>query len=291
LELSLFGVIQSVIKKIGMDKYQDPVRNTIYYQLSGTGNPVMLVHGFGEDSAVWDNQVSHLKDSYQLIVPDLPGSGKSPIARDMSLEGQAELLKQLLDHLDISKTCMIGHSMGGYITLAFADKYPSRLNGFGLFHSTAYADSEEKKEVRKKGIEFIKKQGGFEFLKTSTPNLFSPLTKDQNPQLIEEQIMRLRNFSGEALVLYYHAMMQRPDRRDVLSKATVPVLFIMGEHDSAVPVKDVLEQSHLPEIAYIHTLRLSGHMGMLEEQDKSNRILERYLKEVYTKNNTDRSDQ
>lgn len=274
-----------------MDKFQDPVGNTIYYHMSGEGNPLMLVHGFGEDSAVWDTQAAYLKDNYRLIVPDLPGSGKSPIAKDMSMEGQAELLRQLLDHLGISKTCMIGHSMGGYITLAFAEKYPSHLSGFGLFHSTAYADSEEKKEVRKKGIDFIKKQGAYDFLKTSTPNLFSPLTKDQNPQLIQEQIMRLRNFSGEALVLYYHAMMQRSDRRVVLSKATVPVLFIMGEHDSAVPVKDVLEQSHLPEIAYIHTLRLSGHMGMLEEQDKTNRILEKYLEEVYTKNNTDRSDQ
>ena len=271
--------------------------------------PVMLVHGFGEDGTVWwpkgaEKAVSILEDESLLakcmfIIPDLPGSGRSEIVPDMSIEGMAEVMRIIADDAlsadsiddDKSSICVIGHSMGGYIALAMAEKYPGKLNGLGLFHSTAYADSEEKRQTRQKGIDFIGEHGAFEFLKTSTPNLFSAKTKDERSELIDEQLASLHNFSADALVLYSRAMMQRPDRRDVLSKATVPVLFIMGEHDSAVPVKDVLEQSHLPEIAYIHTLRLSGHMGMLEEQDKSNRILERYLKEVYTNNNTDRSDQ
>ena len=84
--------------------------------------------------------------------------------------------------------------MGGYITLAFAEKYPGQLSALGLFHSSAFADSEEKKAIRRKGIDFIKQHGAFEFLKTSTPNLFSPQTKDEHPELIDEQLATIHNF-------------------------------------------------------------------------------------------------
>ena len=168
--------------------------------------------------------------------------------------------------------------MGGYVALAFAEKYPHLLNSLGLFHSTSYADSEEKKAVRRKGIQFIEQHGAFEFLKTSTPNLFSQQTKDERPNLIDEQIKVLRNFSSIALVSYYEAMMNRPDRQNILRNLNVPVLFLIGEHDNAIPFSDSLQQCHLPEISYIHILRKSGHMGMLEEAGTSNRFLNDFLK-------------
>ena len=170
--------------------------------------------------------------------------------------------------------------MGGYILLALMEKYWNQVSAFGLFHSSAFADNEEKKATRRKGIEFINQHGAFEFLKTTTPNLFSPQTKDEKPELISEQVARLDNFSPTALVSYYEAMMQRPDRTEVLRKATVPVLFIMGKYDAAVPVEDGLKQCHLPEKSYIHILQQSGHMGMLEEPGNSSRFLEEFLLEI-----------
>lgn len=252
----------------------------IHYTVTGNGKPVVLIHGFGENSDVWKNQVAFLKDSYQLIIPELPGSGQSSLVDDMSMEGMAAVIKQILDKEHTSNCTMIGHSMGGYITLAFAEKDPELLNGFGLFHSTAYADSEEKKATRKKGIAFIKEHGAFEFLKTTTPNLFSALTKEERPELIDQQIAGLSNFLPPSLVSYYQAMMQRPDRTNILKTSAVPVLFIMGEDDNAVPIKDVLEQCHLPGKSYIHVLNSSGHMGMLEETDKSNKALAHFLSEI-----------
>ncbi|HEX6193899.1 MAG TPA: alpha/beta hydrolase [Chitinophagaceae bacterium] len=291
-----------------MDKVLMIEGKKIFYRVIGNGMPVMLVHGFGEDGSVWwpkgaERNVSILEDKSVLekvmfIIPDLPGSGQSGIVADMSIEGMAEIMKIIADdalamHGKISGSiCVIGHSMGGYISLAFAEKYPKQLNGLGLFHSTAYADNEEKKQARRKGIDFINEHGAFEFLKTSTPNLFSAKSRDERPELIDEQLEGLRNFSGDALVLYYRAMMQRPDRTVVLVEATVPVLFIMGEQDSAVPMKDMLEQCHLPGKAYIHTLQQSGHMGMLEEAVKANQILKNYILDLYPKyNTTDRPDQ
>jgi len=247
------------------------------YSVYGNGKPVVLLHGFGEDATVWDQQVDFLKDRFYLIVPELPGMGNSAITDDMSMEGMAETIKQLLDAEGLNRVDMIGHSMGGYTMLAFVEKYPGRLSGFGLFHSTAYADNEEKKEARRKGIAFIEQYGAAAFLETATPNLFSPVTKDKQPELIDKQLAGLSNFSPATLVLYYHAMIQRPDRLAVLKNARVPVLFLLGKYDTAVPFQDQLQQCHLPEISYIHILEQSGHMGMLEETAKSNQALEEFL--------------
>lgn len=249
----------------------------IFYRSNGNGKPVMLVHGFGEDGNVWNIQVDFLKDKFKLIVPDLPGSGLSEMISDMSMEGIAEVLHSIIHEEGIDKCIVIGHSMGGYIMLALVEHYWNHVNAFGLFHSSAYPDTEEKKETRKKGIEFIKQHGGFEFLKTSSPNLFSPNTKSQTPNLVNEFISTLANFSGDALVAYYNAMMKRPDRTAVLKNTGNPVMFIAGEHDNAVPLNDVLKQCHLPEKSYIHVLKKSGHMGMIEEPETANRILAEFL--------------
>ena len=241
----------------------------------------MLVHGFGETGDVWRNQIDFLKDSFQLIVPDLPGSGQSEMIDDMSMGGMAEIIRHIIDAESLGlPLIMIGHSMGGYITLAFAKKYPKYLKAFGLFHSTAYADSEEKKTTRKKGIDFINRNGAFAFLQSTTPNLFSPFTKDQTPQIIDEFMRGLNNFSAPALVSYYEAMMDRPDTTDLLKTTSLPVLFIIGEHDNAIPFQDSLTLTHLPEKSYIHILHNSGHMGMLEETTKSNTILLEFLSDM-----------
>jgi pimeloyl-ACP methyl ester carboxylesterase len=260
-----------------MNKVISIAGKKIHYHVIGKGKPVMLVHGFGETSDVWKNQVAFLKDKYKLIIPDLPGSGQSELVNDMSMEGMAEILKTILDELGATGIIMIGHSMGGYIMLAFAEKYAEYLQAFGLFHSTAYADNEEKKAVRQKGIEFIRTNGAFAFLKTSTPNLFSPLSKSENQALIDSFIQGLNNFSPASLVSYYEAMMRRSERIEILTNTKIPVLFIMGKYDAAVPLADGLKLCSLPEKAYIHILRKSGHMGMMEEADYTNKILENFF--------------
>jgi len=262
-----------------MEKTIQYENKKIYYRSIGNGKPVMLVHGFGEDGNVWSIQVEYLKDKFHLIIPDLPGSGRSEMISDMSMEGIAEVLHSIIHEENIDTCTVIGHSMGGYITLALVEHYWNHVNAFSLFHSTAYPDTEEKKETRKKGIEFIKQHGAFEFLKTSTPNLFSPDSKSEIPNSIDEFISSLSNFSPGALIAYYNAMMARPDRTNVLKKTNNPVLFVTGIFDGAVPPDDVLKQCHLPEKSYIHVLKKSGHMGMMEEPELANRILEEFLNE------------
>jgi pimeloyl-ACP methyl ester carboxylesterase len=151
----------------------------IHYRVLGAGSPVLLLHGFGEDSRIWEGTIADLSKQFLLIVPDLPGSGPSQLMQgEISMESMAEAVLEILKNEipDLSaapvnrKPVLIGHSMGGYITLAFAEKYPQLLKAFGLFHSTAFADSEEKKQVRQKSIAFIRQHGAAKFIEQSTPN-------------------------------------------------------------------------------------------------------------------------
>ena len=255
----------------------------IHYKIYGKGFPVLLIHGFAEDSNIWNNQVQSLKDRYQLIVPDLPGSGISALIskEHIGIEEYAEAIRQILLQEKIEKLIMIGHSMGGYITLAFAEKYPELLSAFGLFHSSAYADDDAKIETRKKAIGFIRKNGAEAFLKTSIPGLF--YEQQENSLEVQQHLKQLEDarlahpFSAEALIQYYEAMIARPNRTILLRETPLPVMFILGEHDKAVPFKHGLEQTHLPQHTYINILRNSAHMGMLEETAKSNEILGNFL--------------
>lgn len=260
-----------------MEKQIISHQKKIHYRVLGSGTAVLLVHGFGEDGRLWYDMVAALSDKFQFLVPDLPGSGKSDAIEDMSMEGLAEILEAIIKNENINKAVVIGHSMGGYISLAYAEKYVHRIRAFGLFHATAFADSDEKKAVRQKGIEFIRQHGAIEFIKATTPNLFSQHFKDHAPDVVEKFIEQQHNFKSENLVSYYMAMMNRPDRTSVLKAADFPVLFIMGKYDSAAPLNDMLQQCHLPQKSYIHILQNTGHLGMIEEKEKSVAILDRFL--------------
>jgi pimeloyl-ACP methyl ester carboxylesterase len=254
----------------------------IFYHAAGKGKPVMLLHGFAEDSTIWNYQFKKLKEKFYVIVPDLPGSGKSEMLEGkMSIEDYADVIKAIADAELINEAknqfTLIGHSMGGYIALAFAQKYPELLNAFGLFHSTAYADDNAKKEIRKKGIEFITNKGVELFLKTTTPNLFSEKTKKENFQLVENLIDNYKDFSDESLIQYYNAMLARPDRTSVLKSFQKPVLFIMGKNDNAVPLQSSLEQCHIPSVSHIKILKNSGHMSMWEQKKESTLSLLKFL--------------
>src|SRR6185295_19424601 len=134
--------------------------NRIYYEEKGNGRPLVLIHGFCETHEIWDRFAENLSGAFRVLLPDLPGFGKSSIpptpftVRDIGL-----LMLSWLDELQLEAPVIIGHSLGGYVVLAMANAQPGRFPGFGLFHSTAYADSEEKKENRNKVIDFVGRNG------------------------------------------------------------------------------------------------------------------------------------
>ncbi len=259
-----------------------PYKETqLHYKIMGEGNTVVLLHGFGEDGTIWDHFAKSLSKNYQLLIPDIPGTGAAPLldGTAIGMEDYAEAIFALLKNENIEKCTMVGHSMGGYITLAFAEKYPQMLHAFALFHSSAYADDEAKKDTRKKAIEFIRQNAAVAFLKTSIPGLFADpvLSKDNITWLIE----KAAQFKPEALIQYYNAMITRPDRTEVLRSTKSPVLFMLGTFDKAVPFEQGLQQATMPSISHIHILSSSAHMGMLEEPEKSLLKFAHFLSAIY----------
>lgn len=252
----------------------------IFYRTTGKGRPAILIHGFGEDGDIWNKQIEFLKEHFFLIIPDLPGSGQSELINDMSIEGMAEVIKTLID-IELQNSSSLGggwvgafgHSMGGYITLALAEKYPNLVSSFALVHSSAFADSEEKKATRLKAIEFVKKNGAYDFLRTTIPGLFTEQWTAQNKDAVEMLVEKSKAFSNEAIIAYYTAMINRPDRTAVLKNFNKPILFIIGEHDKAVPFEQSMQQCYLPDHVYIHIMQNSAHMGMWEEAGKVNAAL------------------
>lgn len=252
-------------------------KSSVFYRLTGKGKPVILIHGFGEDGDIWQKQVEKLQQHFRLIIPDLPGSGKSGFLPDAGIETYSEVVKAILLEEQIDRCCMLGHSMGGYITLAFAEKYPQMLSSFGLVHSSAFADSEEKKMARLKSIEFIKTHGAHDFLQTAIPGLFGKEWSVNHQAEIGSLVEKGRGFSSEALIQYYRAMIARPDRTHVLKNFPGPVLYIIGQYDNAVPFTQSMQQCYLPNQSHVHVLRHSAHMGMWEETARVNNVLLGFL--------------
>jgi pimeloyl-ACP methyl ester carboxylesterase len=256
----------------------------IFYTTEGEGLPVVLLHGIPLDGSVWDEQIDFLKDYCKVIVPDIPGSGQSTFEKHeeqaATIEYYASSIYALLQHENVNTCLMFGHSLGGYITLAFAEKYSELLKGFGLVHSTAFADSEERKDFRKKSIETMEQKGSYSFLKDFIPNLFGKKFKSEHAEKINGLIEKGHNFSKKVLQDYFRAMMKRPDRTQVLKNSKVPVLFVMGAEDTAAPMKDVLQQVHLAKITHIHILEDCGHISMWEASEKLNSAILEFIKGI-----------
>ena len=255
------------------------------YHKTGTGPTVILLHGFGEDHSIFSSTVTALEKNYTVITPDLLGTGMSSsnsntFPSNFSIEYLADIIAGLIVHEKINNCTLLGHSMGGYATMAFANKYPGYLKAFGLLHSTALPDTPLKIENRLRGISFIEKMGAASFLETTAPNLFGSHTKEINPIVVADFIKALPEFSNEALIAYYRAMMARQNLTDVLASTNVPVLFVLGDQDIAVALEDTLPQTKMPNTAYLYVLENCGHMGMLEHPTLFNNAVLDFLDKV-----------
>ncbi|MES2615354.1 MAG: alpha/beta hydrolase [Bdellovibrionota bacterium] len=244
------------------------------YNDTGHGFPLILIHGFCENRTVWKYCEKELATQYRVINPDLPGFGESRLTEaTVSMEYFADQIKQLLDALKIEKCIIIGHSLGGYVTLAFAEKYSEKLSGMGLFHSSAFADAEEKKENRNKTIDFIQKHGVSIFAESFVPPLFSLKNKDLFKPEIKDLTFTAASSSEHGVIETTKAMRDRKDRTEVLKSVNIPVLFVAGKQDGVIPLEKSLEQCHLPKHSIVHFLEGTGHMGMIEKKPETIKII------------------
>ncbi|OYU97673.1 MAG: alpha/beta hydrolase [Bacteroidetes bacterium B1(2017)] len=233
------------------------------YLKTGSGNTTLvLIHGYCENNTCFTEQVLFFKDHATVIAIDLPGFGSSPSKAGITIEQMAELVQDVLAHENIQECILIGHSMGGYVTLAFAELFPSMLLGFGLIHSTTFADTDERKAKRLQVISFIEENGKEAYIKNFIPGLFAPTTsKEISSRAISEGLIS----DAEGIKAAALAMKDRPDRSFILKQTNLPVFFGIGKLDALIPEQAMFEQAAMCNKAYVAYLQKSAHMGMMEE--------------------------
>jgi len=243
----------------------------IHYTVEGKlkQNTLVLLHGFTESLDIWDDFSAELSLFFKVICIDLPGHGKSEcIGETHTMELMVEVVKTVIDEENTEECVMIGHSMGGYIALAFAEKYPAYMKGLGLFHSSALPDSPEGKANRTRAIEVIEKNHT-EFVMNFIPDLFAPANRKPLEKEINVLVEKAQTMSKQAIIAAQRGMMERRDMQHVLKNADYPVLFIAGKQDTRVLYNKVLEQIVLPKDTMALLLHDIAHMGYLEARDKT----------------------
>jgi pimeloyl-ACP methyl ester carboxylesterase len=250
----------------------------IAYQIEGKGFPVVLLHGFCEDSKVWEDfKLDLLEENYRVVTIDLPGFGESEPIESASIGYYAEAVLAVIQARNFDKVVLIGHSMGGYTALAIAALAPDVLAGLGLFHSHPYADSTEKQAARYKQIKFVEKYGHPLYVKQLVPKLFPANYGKSQPFDLDKLIHRAARYQAEGIKGGLLAMATRPDQSELLRTIACPVLFIVGGKDEAVPATASLDQLSLPAVASIHILPEVAHMGMLEARRSTQLIVRQFV--------------
>lgn len=251
----------------------------LYFTEKGKGNTIVFLHGFLENHKIWEYYKNELSDNYHVVCIDLPGHGNSAnLTNEVNrMEDISDRVNEVLDFLNVKHAIIIGHSMGGYVSLAFADKYKTKVNGLGLFYSTPLADDEVKKEQRLKAAEVATKNPK-EFFRLSIPNLFAQKNLPRLKSEIEEAISWATQTSLVGISASLKGMRLRLDRTEVIKNLGKPVFVIAGEYDNAVKTEELKKAiKDFPNVSY-YTLP-TGHMGMLEAPEESLQVIKAWLKE------------
>jgi pimeloyl-ACP methyl ester carboxylesterase len=238
------------------------------YERRGKGTPLVLLHGFPLDHHLWDAVLPLLEDTFDLILPDLRGFGESSTVDSFyAMEDYASDIAGLLDGLGIRKAAIAGHSMGGYVALAFARLFPERVRGLALVSSQVLADAPERKEGRYKSAAEVAEHGIGSVVEAMTPKF----TSDKKLQAFARQSMEQQQ--PAAYIGALKAMAERVDSTALLASFLFPVVLIHGDADALIPVdrarevKAALPQAHLVEISG------AGHMPMMEDREKTAQAL------------------
>ncbi|MDG1278211.1 MAG: alpha/beta hydrolase [Algoriphagus sp.] len=250
----------------------------IHFSEFGKGQPVVLIHGFCEIGDMWESVATALSSQFHVYYLDLPGFGMSPLAVDhVTLEEVAVMLEEWMDEQKIHNPFLIGHSLGGYVTLALLELMGSRIKGIGLVHSTAFADDEEKKSGRNKTITFLRKQGVEKFVTAFVPQLFTPSNRKFFEKEIELAVDQAKKSTLHGLIAFTKAMRDRKSRLSLLEDFKGPKLMIAGTEDGAVKIEASRMQQRL--FTQYHELKGVGHMGQVERKDEVIEILRGFLNE------------
>lgn len=249
------------------------------YTDEGHGTPVVLVHGYPLSRALWAPQVAALRSTYRVIAPDLRGFGDSAAdgGTNNGLSQYALDLASLLDHLKVGQVVLAGHSIGGYIALAFARESLGRLRGLMLVSTRPGADSTEAANNRRTLAERVGKEGVQPVVDSMAPKIISAHSQTQKPNLMEQVQGIMRGASPEGVILALHAMASRDDSTMLLPTLKIPTLVLAGEADLLVPPDESRKMAEVIPDARLTLIPQVGHLPSLEAPEAVNQAMAEFL--------------
>lgn len=264
-------------KIMAMEKWIAFEHGKINYTVAGQGPAVVLLHGFLEDLSIWRPFAEKLAERFTVLTIDLPGFGKtSTFDKVHSMPFMANIVFSVVAEEEVDECIMVGHSMGGYVALAFAANYPERLKGIVLFHSQAAADDEEARINRDRTIEIVKGDHS-SFVRSFIPSLFA----QKHVGSYTAEIEALRKISEQTavngIVAALAGMRDRDDHQGTLTKLDIPVFFIVGKQDSRIIMDRMLNQLTLPRNCEALILDGVGHMGFIEAGEITFLAIEHFI--------------
>jgi len=253
----------------------------IHYSDSGNGTVIVLLHGYLESSEVWNGFAEKLKSEFRIISVDLPGHGLSDVYGEVhSMEFMATAVKNLVDSLDLKKVFLLGHSMGGYVALAFLELFPEYLLGYCLFHSQPFADTPAALEKRRREIEIVKAGKKNMMYPDNIIRMFAPSNLEKFSDSLRKSKDIASQIPGEGITAVLNGMMIRPSRLSFMEDGKIPCLWILGLMDNYIPCNIIRANVNLPPNARVIVLKESGHLGFIEEEENSLRAITEFVNSI-----------
>ena len=253
-------------------------KNTkISYTDSGEGNAIVLLHGFLENKKMWKDYVLLFSENYRVISIDLLGHGESEcLGYVHEMEDNAKAVNEVLEHLKIKKVIILGHSMGGYVSLAFAELYPEKLQKLVLLNSTSKEDSPEKKINRTRAIKTVK-QNYVNFVSLAISNLFSEDNRERLANEIEKVKTEALKTPLQGIVASLEGMKIRKDRENLLKQKLFPVLLILGKKDPVLNYDESISQIENTTVELVSFE--DGHMSQIENKEELKKVLSDFFRD------------
>ena len=252
----------------------------LFFKEKGIGPPLVFIHGFCETHEIWNDFVDCFTTDFRVLTPDLPGFGKSEmLPTPFTIDDVGNSVARWLMDLQISSALIIGHSLGGYVTLSLTALHPELVRGFGLFHSTVFTDSEEKRENRNRIIQFVQKNGVQPYIDTFVPGLFF----DKSSPALQTVHDIASQTKLQPLIGYSQAMRDRPDR-SVLLKNEIPKILIAGVEDTLIAIQISREMAKIAQNSSFFEMKDTAHMGFFEAKNECQMVTKRFAHEIFFNN-------
>jgi pimeloyl-ACP methyl ester carboxylesterase len=250
----------------------------IHYTDQGKGKAIVLIHGYLETSEIWNSFAKKLSKNSRVITVDMPGHGRSELFDTIhTMEFMASSVAKLMEYLGLKKAFITGHSLGGYITLAFAELYPGMLTGYCLFHSQPFADDPGKIENRNEQISLVRAGKKDQFIPGTITKLYAEANLRKFSGALQHSVEIALNVPGDTIISVLKGMILRPSRVSVMESGRVPLLWILGVYDNLIDCKAVQSKVTLPKNGELVVLQKSGHMGFIEEEELSVKVISDFI--------------